>query len=376
MRVVPVDGRRALACFVRLPHRLFRDDPCYVPPLDLVVRQTLDPRANPWFRNAEARFWLALRDGRPVGRISAQVDADALALPDGAGIGHFGFLDAEDDADVFAALLGTAEDWLNRRGMRRVRGPFSLSINDECGVLVDGFDTPPMLMMGHARPYYGQRLTQAGYAGVKDLLAYSAGIGTALPDRGVRVLDRVGRTGRLTVRRLDLARYHDEIRTVVDIFNDAWAGNWGFVPLAGERLDHLAKSLKPLIAEDLVAIAEIDREPAAFMVVLPNVNEAIADLGGRLLPLGWAKLLWRLRTRRIRTARVPLMGVRRRHHATLLGAAAMIRMFEDLRAACRRHGIERAEMSWVLEDNRQLRHVTEGFGARVCKTYRLYEKAL
>lgn len=374
-RVVPVEGGRPLSRFVGLPRRLFRDDPRYVPPLDLMVRRTLDPKANPYFRDAETRLWLAVRDGRPVGRISAQIDALALARHRDA-TGHFGFLDAEDDAEVFAALLATAEGWLARRGMTRVRGPFSPSINDECGLLVDGFDSPPMLMMGHARPDYDRHLAAAGYRGARDLLAYEARIEDALPERGRRLLERAARARGLVVRPLRLDRYAEEIRTVVDVFNDAWAGNWGFVPLAGDRLDHLARSLRPLIAEDLVAIAEIDGEPSAMMIALPNLNEAIADLGGALLPLGWAKLLWRLRAGRIRSARVPLMGLRRRHHATVAGAAALFGMFEAVRAACRRRGMERAELSWVLEDNRPLRHVLEAMGARPYKTYRLYEKAL
>jgi GNAT superfamily N-acetyltransferase len=373
--VSPVEGRRDLRDFLALPHRLYADDPHYVPALAIERRRHLDPRTNPYFQRAEACLWLARREGRPVGRISAQIDHEALSHRED-GSGHFGLLEAEDDPEVFASLLATAESWLQARGVQRISGPFNLSINDECGLLVDGFDSPAMLMMPHGRPYYGDRLKEAGYTGVRDLLAYHVEVGASLPEAGIRLVRRVREVSRVTVRPIRWRRYEEEIATIVDIFNDAWADNWGFVPLSGARLDHLARNLKPIVIDELVAIAEVDGQPAGMLVGLPNVNEALADLGGRLLPLGWLKLLWRLKAGRIRTVRVPLMGVRRRYRGTLLGGALMVMMFERVRAACYRRGIRAAELSWVLEDNRAMRHVAEAMGSRVYKRYRLYEKAL
>ncbi|WP_135467350.1 hypothetical protein [Crenalkalicoccus roseus] len=373
IRVTPVTGRRDLETFLSLPRRLYTDDPHFVMPLLMERRRHLSPRTNPWFEHAEARFWLAWRDGRPVGRISAQVDR---LVVERHGAGHFGLLEAEDDPEVFAALLGTAEEFLAGHGLRRVLGPFNLSINHECGLLVEGFDSPPRFMMGHARPWYGPRIEQAGYAKAKDLLAYRWPFAPELPPRGHRLLRRFDGAGRLLVRDLRGRRRDEELRTVLDIFNDAWGGNWGFVPFTEAELAHLVRSLSPLIQDDLVAIAEVDGEPAAMMVVLPNLNEAIADLDGRLLPLGWLRLLWRLRRQRFATARVPLMGVRRRYHGTPLGALLMVRVFEAMGRAGWRRGLREAELSWVLEDNRAVHNAALAVGAEVYKTYRIYGKAL
>lgn len=370
----PVERRRDWRAFHRLPQHLQAADPCFVPPLLLEQRLHLDPRSNPHFQDAEAAFWLAWRGGRVVGRIGAQVDRVALAHCS-APTGHFGHFEAEDDASTAAALFGEAEQWLRVRGMERVAGPYELSINDRCGLLVEGFDTPPMFMMGHAPPYYAKRIEAAGYAKARDLLAYHAPVGPHLPEQGQRLMARLGGAG-VTLRAIDWADYRHEIGTMIDIFNDAWGANWGFVPFTGVRLDHLARSLKPILHADLVVIAEVDGEPAAMMVALLNLNEAVADLNGRLLPFGWSKLLWRLKFGRIGTLRVPLMGVRRRYQKSLLGAAMMMGMFDRVRAAAYARGVREAELSWVLEENRPMRHVAEHMGARAYKRYRIYEKTL
>lgn len=370
--VEPV-GRREMAVFHRLPLLLQGKDPAFVPPLLFEERRHLDPHANPHFREAEIAFWIARRGGRPVGRISAHIDRVALAHA-GDATGFFGHWEVEDDAETANALLAATEAWLRARGMERVRGPFEVSVNDRCGLLVEGRETPPMLMMNHAPPHYGRLLEEAGYAAVRDLLAYHAPVDSELPPQGRKLLARLD--GRARVRPIEWRRYRAEIDTIMGIFNDAWEGNWGFVPLTDERLDHLARSMKPILIEDLVAIAEIDGEPAAMMVALPNLNEAIRDLGGRLLPFGWAKLLWRLKVGRMRTLRVPLMGVRRKYHGTLTGAALMMAMFDRIREAAHARGFREAELSWVLEDNRPMRHMAEHMGARIYKRYRLYEKPL
>lgn len=372
--VAPVADRRGLADFIRVPWHVYADDPNWVPPLVAERREHLGPK-NPYFRHAEARYWTAYRGGRPVGRISAQVDR-LFQERHGAETGHFGLFEAPDDGEVVAALLEAAEAWLRERGVRRALGPFSLSINDECGLLVEGFDRPPMLLMGHARPHYDARLVEHGYAKAKDLLAYAYDTSSPLPETVRRVLEQAGRAGDVRLRPLRAGRLREELAVIVDIFNDAWSENWGFVPMTEAEVDHMARSLKPLIREEFVAIAELAGEPAAMVVALPNLNEAIADLDGRLVPFGLARLLWRLKVRGLASARVALMGVRRRHRDSLMGSALAFMLIDHIREAGLRAGVRRVELSWVLEDNAGMRRVIEAVGGRHAKTYRIYEKAL
>ena len=375
LRVEPVRDARTLNRFITLPSTLYRDDPSWIPPLLLERREHLDPAKNPFFAHAEVALWLVWRGGRCVGRISAQVNHAHLERHrDGAG--HFGFLEAEDDPSVFAALLGTAEAWLAERGMTRVLGPFSLSINDECGLLIDGIERPPFLMMGHARPYYADRLEALGYRKAKDLLCYLYDLRSPMPAPMARALERLGQEPALRFRPLNMRRLHDDVHIVMDVFNDAWSDNWGFVPFSEPELASLAQNLRLLIRPGFVAIAEIDDVPAAVGVSLPNLNEAIADLGGRLLPFGWAKLLWRLKVRGVKSSRMLLMGVARRYQASALGMALALGVIDRIRVENLRRGIEVAELSWVLEDNRPVQRIIEMLGARRDKIYRIYEKPL
>lgn len=375
LRLVEVADGGDLDEFIRLPHRLYRGHAAYVAPLTMERRESLSAAKNPYFRHARTRFWLACRGSTPVGRISAQVDELSLARH-GATLGHFGLLEAEDDPAILRALTGAAEGWLRAQGMDRVRGPFNLSINEECGLLVDGFDARPVMMMGYQPPYLGRRLEEQGYAKAKDLLAYDYDIAGAKPIDPRGILKRVTTDGRVRVRPIDMKRYRADLGLILDVFNDAWSENWGFLPFTEDEIVHAAASMKPLIRPDLVWIAEVDGEAAAMIVCLPNLNEAIADLGGSLLPFGWAKLLWRLKVGGVRSCRVPLFGVRKRHHRTPLGAALVLLMLEALRNSAAKAGFRHAELSWILEDNRAIRQVIEGIGARPYKTYRIYEKAL
>ena len=339
-------------------------------------RDSLRFDKNAYFQHAEGQYWLAWRDGRPVGRISAQIDRLYLDKYQNA-TGHFGMLDAEDDPEVFRALLGTAEDWLRERGMERVLGPFNLSINEECGLLVDGFDAPPMLMMGFAPPYAAARVEEMGYHKAKDLMAYDYDVRSTPPIRGEAMLERTSEAHRVRVRPVDMARYQAELATIMDIFNDAWSENWGSVPFTEAEITHIANGMRPLIRPDLIWIAEVDEVPACMIVCLPNLYETIADLDGRLLPFGWAKLLWRLKVARgPRTGRVLLMGIRTAWRRTLLGSALILMVLESLRRGLTKEGLERIELSWVLEDNLPMRRVIESIGGRICKTYRIFEKSL
>ena len=376
IRIEPVDGRRKLEAFIRLPNNLYRDYPNYVAPLLMERRDSLRFDKNAYFQHAEGQYWLAWREGRLVGRISAQIDRLYLDKYQNA-TGHFGMLDAEDDPAVFAALLATAEDWLRARGMQRVLGPFNLSINEECGLLVDGFDAPPMLMMGFAPPYAARRVEEVGYHKAKDLMAYDYDVRSTPPIRGEAMLERTSEAHRVRVRPVDMARYQAELATIMDIFNDAWSENWGSVPFTEAEITHIANGMRPLIRPDLIWIAEVDEVPACMIVCLPNLYETIADLDGRLLPFGWAKLLWRLKVARgPRTGRVLLMGIRTAWRRTLLGSALILMVLELLRRGLTKEGLERIELSWVLEDNLPMRRVIESIGGRICKTYRIFEKSL
>ena len=370
IEIVPVRGRRLLERFIRLPETLGRNDPNFVPPLRMERRTALTKRGNPFLRRAEAEFWLACRNGKDVGRISAQQDPAAAE-----GVGHFGLLAATDDPAVFATLLAQAETWLARRGCNRIEGPYSLSINEETGLLVDGFDTPPMLMMSHDPPYAAARLQALGYAKTHDLHAYLCDTTAALPPAAARVVAR-GLPAGVTLRPLRRTALKAEIASLVSIFNDAWQHNWGFVPITQDDVDHMAHAMRPLLHDRLVWFAEVEGEPAAFGICLPNLNEAISGLSGRLWPLGWAKLLWRLKVSGVKTGRVPLMGVRRKYADGMLGRLLSLHVTEALRREAVAMGMTTVEMSWVLEDNMPMRRLAEAIGGRPYKTYRVFERTL
>jgi hypothetical protein len=335
-------------------------------------RQHLSPK-NPFFQHAEFCAWIAYRDAQPVGRISAQVDRLHLERYQDA-TGFFGMLEGEDRSETFQALLGTAETWLRGHGMRRVRGPFSLSINDESGLLVEGFETPPQIMMGHAHPYYGTRIKEQGFAKEKDLLAYQMVVD--FEPAGVMKSLVAKKADRIRLRQLRRSHLKEELAIIRDIFEDAWSENWGFVPFTEAELEHLGQNLKLLVGDDFVQIAELDGEPAAMLIAFPNINEAIRDLNGSLLPFGWLKLLWRLKVRYPKMLRVPLMGVRRRYQNSRTGAALALMLIEAIRAAARPRGIQGGELSWVLEDNKGMHSILEALGGVPYKRYRVYQKEI
>ena len=370
-----VHDRADLKAFIGVTRTLYADDPAWVQPLTVERLDHLNAKKNPFLAQIEASYWLVLFDGKPVGRISAQVDRAHLERY-GDATGHFGFLEAIDDEEVFGLLLDTAATWLRLRGMERMTGPFSLSINDETGTLVEGFDTPPMLMMPHGRTFYDARLREQGLVKIKDLFAYRLDVQAPFPPAAARLVERARKTGGLVVRPLDMHRYVEEIRLIVDIFNDAWAENWGFLPFGEAEALYLAKSIRPLVDARCFAIAEIDGAPVAMTVTLPNLNAAIADLDGRLFPFGWAKLLWRLRVLGIKSGRMPLMGLRRAWHGTLKGTAAALAVIDAVRAYHAGRGVTEGELGWVLEDNAAIQRIIEAVGGVPYKTYRVYEKAL
>jgi hypothetical protein len=377
VETVPVRTRGHWRDFHRLPYRVYRDDPQWVPPLLLERKLHFSAKHNPYFEHAEAEYWLAYRNGEPVGRISAQIDRLHLERHRDA-TGQFGFIEAIDDDAVFAALLSAAENWLRGKGMARATGPISFSLWHEAGLLVEGFDTPPFVMMGHARNYYGKRIENAGYAGVQDLIAYAYPRQLTIPAPLLRILERSERRGELRVRNIRMDRKHldGEIALIHDILNDAWSDNWGFVPMTKAEIADFARILRLLLKPEDVAIAEYRGEPAAFSMIFPNLNEAIKDLGGRLFPFGWAKLLWRLKIAGTKTMRMPLMGVRKSLQTSPAGAALALAVIREGRTASFAQGLVHGELSWVLDSNVRARRMIEMTGAPPSKRYRIYEKAL
>jgi RimJ/RimL family protein N-acetyltransferase len=364
---------RDLKTFIAVPWSIYKGDPNWVPPLK-IERKGAFAKNNPFFRHARWKAWVAYRQGQPVGRISAQIDDLYLERHD-AHSGFFGLVEAPDEPDVFAALFDTAEAWLKEQGMRTVLGPFNLNINQEIGCLVDGFDTPPYVMMGHAKSYYDSSIKGQGFEQAQDTLAYEMEAGKfAMPEIVQRLLQRL--TGKISVRQVDRKNTSSELEIMRSIFNDAWSENWGFVPFTEEEFQAVGKELFMIVPPEYSWIAEADGEPAAFIVLLPNLNEAIADLNGKLLPFGWARLLWRLKVRSPKTGRIPLMGVRKKYQNTRLGPALAFLTMQALSEPVLKRGMERVEASWILEQNQPMRNILEKVGAVVTKRYRLYRKAL
>ncbi|MEM7427760.1 MAG: hypothetical protein AAF441_16830 [Pseudomonadota bacterium] len=361
--------------FISMPASLYGADPNWVAPLHLERQDHLNPKSNPYFQHAEVELFTAWRDGACVGRISAQVCSlhqERYAEK----CGHFGFIEAADDPEVFSALFAAAEDWLRAKGMEKVRGPYNLSINEETGLLVDGFDTPAFFMMGHARPYYDARITGCGYAKAKDTYAYLYDPRRGIPRAMELMVRKAAKAGELKVRNLSKQNLKRDLEIVIRLFNDAWSDNWDMVPMTQAEIDHLGQNLKLLVPEGFISIVEYDGEPAAMAVSLPNLNEAIRDLGGSILPFGWAKLLWRLKVQGLKSARMPLMGVAKAHQGTPLGAALGIAAIDHVRAYHEANGTEVGELSWILEDNTAMRGIIEALSSRPYKTYRIYERQL
>lgn len=373
IEAIAFTDKAAINRFIRVPMRINAGDPAWIAPLILERQEALSPAKNPLFEHADVQLFLAVRDGRDVGRISAQIDRLSPLVAEG--IGQFGMICAEDDPAIFAALFRAAEDWLRARGMKTVQGPFNLSINEETGLLVDGFDTPPVMMMPHDQPFIRPRVEEQGYAKVKDVFAYWYDIRKELPVHVQKMLARK-LPGQVVLRRADMKRYDQEVRALTEIFNDAWLGNWGFTPFTESETAYIGKALKLLIEPDLVWFVEIDGEPAAFGVCLPNLNEAIRDLNGSLFPFGWAKMLWRLKVGTMKTARVPLMGVKRKFQKGLSGGILPFLVIDGMRRGAVARGIEWVELSWILEDNMPMRRINESIGSTAYKTYRLFSKAL
>ena len=371
----PVSTKKDRKAFVDFAWEVYKDDPAWVPPLKDEVHGLITPGKNPWFEHARAQLWLAERSGRVVGRISAQVD-ELVQEHMGQGTGQWGMFEVF-DGEAAAALIATAEQWLRDQGMTRALGPISLSIWDEPGLEIEGFSEPPTAMMGHHRPEYRAWIEAAGYEKAKDLITYELDIRHWEDPKIDRLIAMGERNEHVRIRMVDKSKFDEEARLILNLLNDAWSNNWGYVPLTEAEIKYAGKKLKPIIFNELVRVAEVDGEPVAFMLTIPDINELTMDLNGELFPFNFVKLLWRLRKPRTRRLRVPLMGVAKKLHHTRMASMLAFMMIEYTRRdAVSKYGASVGEFGWILEDNKGMLSIAELPGADVNHRYRIYEKAL
>jgi hypothetical protein len=360
--------------FLDVARRVYRGDPSWVTPLDMDMKGRLSPKKNPFFEHAIGTAFIAVQGGLDVGRCTAQIDHEhQKKFQDG--VGFFGFLDTVDDPAVVKALLDAACAWLAKHGMKKVRGPVSLSINEEWGLLIEGFDTPPSIMMPYHKPYQGALVEAAGFAKEKDLYAWRYEVGD-VPERARNAHASVVAMPEVKIRSVDLGRVLPEVRTIMSIFNEAWENNWAHVSVTEAELHKTAADLKLILNPDLAFVVEIDGEPAAISIALPNLNEIIGDLDGKLFPFGMAKLLWRLKVKRPRSARLILLGIRKKFRNQKKYGRLSTAMYVEMNDRGRKAGMTWGELSWTLEDNAPVNLGIKRMGGRLCKTYRLYAKDL
>lgn len=366
--------RRVLRDFLDVVTDIYKSDPNYVRPLDMEVSDKLDKKKNPFFEHADGTAWVAYKDGKPVGRITAQIDHEHIRHhADGAGF--FGYLDTIDDPEVAKVLLDESASWLKARGMKSIRGPFSLSINEELGCLVDGFDYPPMIMMPHHLPYQKRLIEEAGFAKLKDFYAWKYEVGE-IPVRAQKAHDEIAALPEVTSRYANPKDMLNELRIITDIFNDAWSENWGFVPLTDNELKKSAEDMKLILMPEITRIVSIDGEPAAIALAMPNLNELIKGLDGKLIPFGIGKLLYRLKVRGPRSGRLILLGIRRKWRNVRKYAGLSAFLYVEMNRSGHLLGIRDGELSWTVEDNAPINVGIKLMGGRIYKTYRVFEKSL
>ncbi|NLR73090.1 N-acetyltransferase [Novosphingobium sp. ERN07] len=378
--ITPVSGKADRKAFVDLAYRLNADDPNWVPPLRMEAEELITPGKNPFFEHADVQLFLARRAGALVGRISAHIDLLAIAMDPsqgmGPGTGNWGLLEAENEA-VAQALIGKAEEWLRGKGMTRVLAPLSMSIWEEPGQLVKGFDHPPTVMMGHQPKRYDDYINALSYQPAKVLNCFDLDITKEFPPLIQRIVLSGEKNAKIRIRKVDKSKFEQEAALILDILNDAWSDNWGFVPFSDAEILYAGKKFKPIVREDLIMVAEYEGEPVAFMMTLPDLNEKLKPMGGSLFPFNWAKLLLWLRNPKVRTMRVPLMGVRKRLQSSRLASQLAFMMIESIRrTSVQNYGSTRAEIGWILDDNQGMNAIAEAINSQINKSYVIYEKAL
>ena len=367
--VRPVAAKRDLRRFIRLPWKIYRGDPNWVPPLILDQKDVLNTEKNPFYKHAEMQLFMAYRGEEPVGRIGAIVDHNYISFQDDKA-GFFGFFESIDDSAVSKALFEAAESWVRGKEMEHMFGPANPSTNHILGLLVDAFDRPPMVMMPYNPPYYADLIQGAGFRKIKDLYAYHMDESIPISDKIKRVTGIIRGKHNVSIRHAEKKKFERELEFIKTVYNDAWIKNWGFVPWTDEEIEHLGKDVKTIAEEDLILLAEVDGEPAGFSLSMPDVNQALKHINGRLLPFGLFKLLWH--SRKINRLRTAIMGVSKKYRG--MGIEAVFCYETYVRAL--KHGFTDGEISWVLEDNLPMRNIVERWGSVLYKTYRLYDKRL
>jgi len=366
IEVAAIEGKQGLKQFIEFPFTLYRGDPHWVPPLRIAVKELLDRSKHPFYANADAEFFLARRDGRVVGRVAAVFDKAHNRFHEEQA-GFFGFFESIDDAEVAQALLTRAWQWLQERGAGFMRGPVSPSTNYECGLLIDGFNSDPMVMMTYNPPYYAALLEKAGMRKSKDLYAYLSNANTISMEKIGRVADKALRSTGVRVRPIDMKNFNADVERVWNVYNSAWERNWGFVPMSREEFAAMGKEMKQILKPDLVLIGEINDKVVGFALALPDVNQALKPANGSLFPTGLVKILYYQRL--IKSVRVLALGVVEEYRSTGLAAG----FYATLVHNARKLGFGDSEMSWILEDNVPMNRSLEVMGAKRYKTYRIYE---
>ena len=378
--ITPVVSKGERKAFVDLGRQFSARTPNSVPQLRSELLELVDPVKNPFFEHARVQLMMAYRDGRPVGRISAHIDELALKLPVeqgmGPGTGMFGYFDAEDKA-IGHALLAAAEDWLREQGMTRAIGPISMSIWEEPGLLTKGQDHSPIIMMGHHPAHYQGWIESYDFAVTKRLLTYELDTTKEFSPLIRRIVQSSERNDKIVMRSADKSRFAEEVRVILDILNDAWSDNWGFVPFTDREIAYAAKKLKPLVHPELVRIVELEGRPVAFMITLPDINKVLKEIDGKMLPFGWFKLLRWARKPMDSDMRVPLMGVLREFHNSRMASQLAFTMIDAIRRdAHKRFGTARAEIGWILDDNQGMIAIADAIGSTINREYLIYEKSL
>lgn len=374
IEILPVDGFSRFSTFCGLPRALYAGARGFAPPLDL-ERWTLHAHLlNPHFKLVEEQKFLARRDGEWVGRVAAHVYKEGV-VPVGASAAQFGSLDSVDDIEVVRALTDTAETWLREKGAERINGPFSPTINGECGMLVDGFDAEPMFLMPWHPRYLSRHLEALGYEKAKDLISYRFDISDADFVEEPRISTRKEWRDRLVLRPLKFdALKQGETALMTALFNDGWSGNWGYVPFTQAEFDSIADALKYIVSPEFGIVVELDGVPQSFVIALPNLFEIVADMNGGLFPFGLPKLVSRIRNHKYHSARIALLGTRKALQNSATGGAILLSVIEELRRRGAKASVRRLEAGWVLEDNMAMRRPIEMFGAKIDKIHRIYEK--
>src|ERR1039458_6009622 len=370
IEIVVVEGGSELKEFIDFPWSLYAEYPRWVPPLKKEVSRLLDPRRHPFWSSAERRLFLARRGSQVVGRIAGLIDHRYNEFH-GEQMGIWGFFECADDPAAAATLFSAVETWARRKGMTFVRGPLNPSTNYEVGLLVEGFDYPPVLMMPYNPPYYSRLVESCGFAKEKDLLAFLIDGDYRLPEWMDRLAERTAKKKGIHIRRFRPKEEDAEFILIKEIFNDSWSGNWGFVPLTDNEMRDIQKSVKPFADPDLVFFIYHDSEPAAACVILPDINPMLKRLNGRIGLMGLLKFL--LYRREIKGLRLVLFGIKEKYRQLGLPMLAFHHIYEIAR---KKKKFQYLEMGWTLEDNESINSLAEEAGAKPYKKYRIFGKAL